>query len=101
MASVEDLTAGPAGEARGSDRTSARQGPSAVAEDSSRAMLDRLLEERARDVAAEPRVPLAFRVGGIGHRAIEADDIATLNASLRSIFDVVGRVTKIALAESR
>src|SRR5262249_28357863 len=62
--------------------------------------LDQLLEERARDIAAEPRVPLTFRVGGIGHRAIEADDVPRLNTALNSILDVVRTVARKSLAES-
>jgi hypothetical protein len=99
MANVEDLSARRTQEERLPDRVATCQDRSAVAEDS-RAILDRLLEERARDVAAEPRVPLTFRIGGIGHRAIEAGDIPALSTALDSIFDVVRAVARKALGDS-
>jgi hypothetical protein len=83
------------------DLTGTRQGPPVVTGVSSRAILDQLLEERARDIALEPRAPLVFRIGGIGHRSIEAEDVLGLNTTLTAIFDVVRAVARKALAVSR
>src|SRR5215469_16921008 len=101
MAGVRDLAAGDVRQARSPGGAGAQQGQPTSVDDASRALLDQLLEGRARDIAAEPRVPLAFRVGGIGHRAIAAGDIAELNTALAAVFDVVRAVARKALAESR
>ena len=69
-------------------------------EDSTRSLLDQLLRSRAGEIAAEPRVPLVFRVGGIGHRAIAQGDAAELGKALAAIFELVRFAARKALVAS-
>jgi hypothetical protein len=65
-----------------------------------RDVLDSILRRRAREIAEEPRVPLTFRVGGTGHRAIDPQNVAKLNLTLALILTTLRNVARKILEQS-